>query len=219
MPEPAVRIVAGASSPDLVAEVARMHRSEVSEGFLASLGEPVLRMLYGHVTSSRLCGLFVAYEGAAEGRPLGYICGTVDTAALYREFMLQRWWTAAPLMMPKLVSPRRILRVIETLRYPGSTPADLPRAEIINFVVLPAARGASVATALFESLMRWFEAESSTAVRIVTGEQQIRAHGFYEKVGAELRGRTSIHRGSSSRIYVYSLGTRRHQGSRPTGRP
>lgn len=214
MPEPALRLLAGASSPEQIAGIARMHRSEVSEGFLSSLGEPVLRMLYKHVASSRHCGLFVAYEGTAEGRPLGYICGTVDTAALYREFMAQRWWAAAPTLVPKLMSPRRILRALETLRYPSRNPVDLPRAEIINFVVLPAARGAGVATALFESLMRWFEAEGSTAVRMVTGEHQSRAHGFYEKAGAELRGRTSIHRGSSSRIYVYSLGIRRTQVSR-----
>lgn len=218
MSESAVRILAGSSSPDLVAKIARMHCSEVGEGFLSSLGEPVLRMLYGHVSSSRLCGLFVAYGGTAEARPLGYICGTVDTAALYREFIAKRWW-AAPRVLPKLMSPRRILRAVETLRYPGSNPADLPRAEIINFVVLPAARGAGAAMALFESLMRWFEADGSTAVRIVTGEHQGRAHGFYEKVGAELRGQTAIHRGSSSRIYVYSLGTRRDQCGRPPDQP
>jgi GNAT superfamily N-acetyltransferase len=220
MPESAVRILGTPFSPAQLAEIARMHRSEVGEGFLSSLGEPVLRLLYKHIASSRYCRLFVAYAEPEGGEPLGYICGTSNTSALYHEFISRRWRIALPMLVPKLMSPSRILRIVETLLYPRNASADLPPAEIINFVVIPAARGAGVAAALFGSLMQWFEAQGSSAVKIVTGDQQLRAHGFYEKVGAEFCGRTSIHRGRWSWIYVFPLGYNTPGGGRGlTGRP
>jgi GNAT superfamily N-acetyltransferase len=84
-------------------------------------------------------------------------------------------------------------------------PPGLPRAEVINFVVRPDCRGHGVAQALFRQLTRWFADQGETAVKIVTGEQQGRAHGFYEKSGAALVGHTSVHRGVPSRIYRYGL--------------
>jgi len=220
-----VRVHPGPFSDEQIAAVARLHAAEVGEGFLTSLGESVLRLLYHHIGTSPRCGLFVAYamagsaasnaaqrpsHGAAgtehDGtEPLGYICGTRDTRALYREFLWRRWPAALPTLAPRLLSPGRLRRAFETLRYPGQRPIDLPPAEIINFVVAPAARGRGVAPALFADLMRWFAAQPVAAVRIVTGERQVRAHGFYEKVGAELAGRTSVHRGVRSRAYVYRL--------------
>jgi GNAT superfamily N-acetyltransferase len=205
MPDLDVRIEP-VTAPAQIAQVARLHRSEVGEGFLSSLGEPVLRMLYAHAASSRHCALFAAY---ADAEPVGYICGTRDTAALYRDFVRRRWWVALPTVAPKLLAPQRLVRAVETLRYPHRGGSDLPRAEVVNFVVVPAARGRGVAAALFHRLMRWFEAEGCAAIKIVTGERQVRAHGLYEKLGAQPHGRTSIHRGSPSRIYVYPLGDRR----------
>ena len=195
-----VRITGGPFDERQIAAVARLHAAEVSEGFLSSLGEPVLRLLYRHLATSGSCALFLAESEA--GEPLGYICGTRDTGALYREFIRIRWRTSVQVLAPRLLHPRRILRAFETLRYPAAADADLPKAEVINFVVLPAHRGRGVATGLFRHLMRWFEAQGETAVKLVTGERQTRAHGFYEKSGAQLRGRTSIHRGGRSRIYV-----------------
>jgi GNAT superfamily N-acetyltransferase len=204
MPDSAVRVLGPPHGADQLAAIARMHRCAVGEGFLSSLGEPVLQLLYQHIASSPLCGLFVAY-GRPGGEPVGYICGTRNASALYREFIWRRWRVALPTLVPKLMSPRRILGSVETLRYPSSGGGDLPRAEIINFVVAPDSRGRGIAPVLFDCLMRWFEAQGDTAVKIVTGEQQVRAHGFYEKSGAERRGGISIHRGSRSRVYVYPL--------------
>ncbi len=205
MPELTVRLQGSPLSRDQLGQVARLHRAEVSEGFLSSLGEPVLRMLYEHIASSRRCGLFVAYAGPDTDQPIGYICGTVDASALYREFLVHRWWVALPTLVPKLLSPSRIRRALETLRYPRHADVELPRAEIINFVVAPVARGRGVAAALFGCLMEWFDAQGCAAVKIVTGEQQVRGHGLYTKVGAQLCGYTSIHRGTLSRVYVYRL--------------
>ncbi|GIE97306.1 GNAT family N-acetyltransferase [Paractinoplanes rishiriensis] len=200
---PRIRIRGGPFTDEQVRAVARMHATEVAQGFLSSLGVPALELLYRHVAASKYCAMFVAERG---NEPVGYICGTRDTAALYREFVLHRWWVAVPALAPKLLRPSRIARTIETLRYPrAAMPADLPRAEVINFVVHPDCRGLGVAQALFRQLTRWFADQGETAVKIVTGEQQGRAHGFYEKSGAALVGRTSVHRGVPSRIYRYGL--------------
>ncbi|MET0422630.1 MAG: GNAT family N-acetyltransferase [Actinoplanes sp.] len=214
----AMRLLAGASAatagsgelrirhapftPGQLRAVAGMHAAEVPHGFLSSLGVPVLQMLYRHVAGSEHCALYVA---ESQGRPVGYICGSRDTSALFRDFLRRRWWAAGPAVLPRLLGPRRIRRALETLRYPAAPAPDLPRAEIINFVVLPEVRGQGVATLLFDQLMHWFAAQGEDAVKIVTGEQQTRAHAFYAKHGAVLQGRLSIHRGQSSRVYRYTL--------------
>lgn len=203
MAEPDVRIVAPPLSNRQIAAVARMHRTGVREGFLSSLGEPVLRLLYRHLAESRHCAIFVAES--PDGEPVGYICGSRDTAALYREFLRSRWRLAIRVVVPRLLSPARIRRALETWRYPATAEAGLPTAEIINFVVEPGWQGRGVADRLLARLMQWFAEQGETAVKAVSGEQLQRAHRFYEKSGARLHGRTSLHRGVGSRVYVYTV--------------
>jgi GNAT superfamily N-acetyltransferase len=188
-----------------------MHRDGVSEGFLSTLGEPALRLLYRHVATSRYCKVFVAL--APGGETIGYIAGCLDTSALYREFVLRRWPSAARVLLPRLLSPARVRRAVETLRYPSAAPAGLPRAEVINVVVQPAWRGRGVAEQLLSRLLDWFGEQGETEVKAVSGDQLTRAHRFYEKSGARLEGRTSVHRGVGSRVYVYAVD--RHSVDRP----
>ncbi|WP_433825619.1 GNAT family N-acetyltransferase [Actinoplanes sp. CA-015351] len=203
MPE-RFRIVSGPFTEKQIAAIARLHAGEVPDGFLSSLGEPVLRLLYRHAAGSRL-GVVLLAESVETGEPLGYICGATDTSALFAEFVRRRWPLAVPTIVPRLMHPARAFRMLETLAYPGSSDAGLPRAEIMNFVVVPSMRGSAVATRLFEHLMRSFTDRGVPAVKVVTGEQQRRAHGFYEKSGSVLHGRTAIHRGHQSRIYIHTL--------------
>ena len=200
-----VRVVGAPLNHRQIAAVARMHRTGVREGFLSSLGEPVLRLLYRHLAESRHCAIFVAV--APDGEPVGYICGTRDTSALYREFFRRQWPAAVRVLLPRLLSPARVRRAIETLRYPATAEAGLPSAEIINFVVEPELRGQGIADRLLAHLLAWFAEQGETAVKAVSGEQLERAHRFYEKSGARLHGQTSLHRGVGSRVYVYSLGS------------
>ena len=203
---PRIRVLGGPFTDAQIRAVASMHASEVAQGFLSSMGVPALELLYRHVAASRHCAMFVAQRG---NEPVGYICGSTDLGALYREFLLHRWWVAVPALAPKLLSWSRLARAYETLRYPGAVP-DLPRAEVINFVVLPPCRGQGIAQALFTRLTQWFAEQGETAIKVVTGEQQGRAHGFYEKSGATFEGRTEVHHGISSRVYRYSISAKSH---------
>jgi glycosyltransferase involved in cell wall biosynthesis/GNAT superfamily N-acetyltransferase len=198
-----VRISDGPLTRQQIAMIARMHRDGVGEGFLSTLGEPALRLLYRHVAASRHCKVFVAL--APNGETVGYIAGCRDTSALFREFALRRWPAAARVLLPRLLSPARIRRAAETLRYPSSAPAGLPKAELVNVVVQPAWRGRGVAEQLLAKLMEWFAEQGETAVKAVSGDQLTRAHRFYEKSGARLEGHTCVHRGVGSRVYVYSV--------------
>jgi lipopolysaccharide/colanic/teichoic acid biosynthesis glycosyltransferase/GNAT superfamily N-acetyltransferase len=203
MPE-RFRIVSGPFTERQIAAIARLHAAEVPDGFLSSLGEPVLRLLYRHASRSRLSVVLLA-ESVETGEPLGYICGASNTSALFAEFARRRWATAVPLLVPRLMHPARAFRMVETLAYPSAPDAGVPRAEILNFVVVPSLRGQGVAAHLFEQLTRWFADQGVPAFKAVTGEKQRRAHGFYEKSGSVLHGATKIHRGTTSRIYLYKL--------------
>ncbi|BBH71446.1 hypothetical protein ACTI_81310 [Actinoplanes sp. OR16] len=204
MPDQRFRIVSGNLTERQLAAVARLHAAEVPDGFLSSLGEPVLRLLYRHASASRLSAVLLA-EDVETGEALGYICGAVDTSALFAEFARRRWASVVPKLVPRLMHPGRARKMIETLAYPGQGGGDLPRAEILNFVVAPGMRGQGVATRLFEHLMSWYSSRGVPAVKIVTGSGQQRAHGFYEKAGSRSYGSTAIHEGTESRIYIHTL--------------
>jgi GNAT superfamily N-acetyltransferase len=145
---------------------------------------------------------------ASGGEAVGYIAGCRDTSALYREFLRRRWPSAAAVLLPRLLSPGRLKKAFETLRYPAAAPAGLPKAEVLNIVVEPGWRGRGIAERLLARLMEWFEEQGETAVKAVSGDQLTSAHRFYEKSGAHLQGHTSVHHGVGSRVYVYPVGRR-----------
>ncbi|WP_433290659.1 GNAT family N-acetyltransferase [Actinoplanes sp. CA-030573] len=216
---PRIRVLGGPFTEftdEQIRAVAEMHATEVSQGFLSSLGVPALEMLYRHVAASRHAALYIAQRG---NEPVGYICGARDMSALLREFVLRKWWVAGPALVPKLLTRQRLRRLAETLRYASHAGSALPDAEIMNFVVQPDCRGHGIAQALFTELTGWFAAHGETAIKIVTGEEQRRAQGFYEKMGATFEGRTSIHHGATSRVYRYSLSSPHPSSTPPPALP
>ncbi len=141
-----------------------------------------------------------------DAEPVGFIVGTLDCAALYRDFLKHRGLSALRVFLPRLFSWSRLIKGIETLSYPAK---DRRRAsasaEIIGFAVQSAYQGTGLAEALFRELMRRFGAKGVKEVRIVTGGAQVRAHRFYDKMGARRIGTTSVHKGQTDLVFLFEL--------------
>lgn len=195
---------AGTDSADLVFhQMAEIHREAISEGFLSSLGERFLTGLYRHLSGMENAFAFVAEE---EGRVLGFIVGALDTGSVYRSYAQKGGLSAILTLAPKLLSPRRVARVMETVLYPGRKRNDgLPEPEILNFCVRSDQQGKGVGGALFQALCTEFARRGVGEIRIVTGEGQVSAQHFYEAKGAVFAMRTEVHRGTASRVYTYQI--------------
>jgi ribosomal protein S18 acetylase RimI-like enzyme len=195
---------AGFSTQD-VERFAEIHRTEIQDGFLTSLGPEALRLLYCEIVVNQNC-IVVAGLQEEDARPVGFIVGTLDCAGFYRDFLRRKGMTALRVFLPRLLSWSRMKKAFETLRYPTKKRVPtLPNAEILNFAVQPFCRGTGLAQILFLELMRRFKARGVQEVKIVTGEGQKRAHRFYEKMGAQCVAGTSVHKGHIDSVFLFEI--------------
>ena len=187
--------------PDDAVVAARLHAAEVSDGFLSSLGPGFLTVLYRRVPRSPGCWLLLA---ELEGRPIGFLAGTVDTSALYRRVLAHDG--PAALRAAGLGLLRRLPRAVETLRYPQRTAAGaapLPAAELLAMAVDPAARGQGAGRALVEAFQIRLTTSQTDAARVTVGSGNAAALALYRSCGFIDHARIEVHRGAPSEVLVW----------------
>lgn len=140
------------------------------------------------------------------GRVVGFVSGGEGMGAVYRR-MLRYPVRLGLSLVPSLVRPKRVLRILEILRYGAGASArtDLPRAELLSIAVDPSARGTGVSEQLYRRLQSHFSERGVDAFRIVVGDALLPAHRYYQKMGAKPVARIEVHAGEGSVVYVQSL--------------
>ena len=194
----------GPDDDELLRACGEIHRSEIPEGFLSSLGVPFLTEMYRAIALEPATFLF----GSTAGDSLeGLICGSEGGLSPIRLVLKMSPWRVLRHAGPRLAQPANFLRAVETLRYMGADPStvDLPPSEILNFAVSRSSQGKGVGQLLFRELCREFKARGVGNIRIVTGADQRSAQRFYESAGARRAGSLTVHEGTDSVVYVYEL--------------
>ena len=194
----------GGSGPaDLYAQVAALHAQGLDRGFLASLGQRFLRLLYATIDADPATHLIVECDG---DRVLGFVTGGPGMGPVYRALLKQ-----APRLMlallPNVLTPRAVKGVIDLLRYrrQEDSAGGLPRHELLSIVIAPEARGTGVSERLYARLSDALRRDGAEAFRIVVGESLAPAHRFYTRMGATAAATTSVHGGAPSTVYVQRL--------------
>lgn len=175
-------------------EVARLHSEGIREGFLTSLGEAFLAVLYEGVADTNEGGVLVASDG---GRILGYIAFTANVRTCYRSVLSSRWKALARTMARNLFRPSVYRKTLETLLYPyraKSTPGrdtedtrldEGPRPELLSMAVDRGARGRSIGRKLVAALDKAFSERGTPGYYVVTHGLDTRSNGFYRSCGFE----------------------------------
>lgn len=183
-------------------EVSNIHQNEISEGFLATFGNSFLSILYKTIATSEYSFIYIA---KSDNKVIGFICGCRNTSKLYFDFLIRAGYKAIFLIIPKLLNPKKIFRIFETLLYPSKkVNKDLPESEILNFCVDSSIQGKGVGKMLFNALVTEFRNSGIEKIKIVTGKNQISAQRFYEKIGAEKVADIEIHKETESLIFTYN---------------
>jgi GNAT superfamily N-acetyltransferase len=184
-------------------QVAELHATCIDQGFLSTLGPSFLTVLYGAIDRSSTSVLLVETKSASV---TGFVSGGFGMAPIYRQ-MLRDWPKLIASLAHVILSPRKILGIIEILRQRGVRDIDfeLPRAELFSIVVAPDARGSDTAKRLFGSLCTHFEEQGIPAFRIVVGNSLIPAKQFYCHMGAEPATSLRVHGKATSTVYVQHL--------------
>ena len=189
-----------------IAQIVKIHRSELSGGFLSSLGDTGLRLLFEHAVDCHTAVLLVVQNGTSNNLD-GFLLGTVDTSAFYRSFLRRKGLKASFLLMPRLLSIRRIFRVMETLFYPRRQAVrQLPSAELMDIAISQELQGCGMGKKLFMAFCSELVKLGISEFRITTGEKLNQAHQFYKKLGARRVEDIEVHRGSKTFVYIYNLG-------------
>lgn len=184
-------------------QVARLHAENIDQGFLASLGAPFLALLYEAIDANDSSVLLVVQRN---GQVVGFLSAAEGMRSIYGQ-LLRRWLRLFFALLPALVSPRKIWKIVEILLLPTKNKAldGLPNAELLSVAVAPAHRREGDARQLFQALVDHFRERDVKGFRIVVGERLATAHFFYTKMGALAVGRIEVHGGESSVVYVKSV--------------
>lgn len=185
-------------------QVAALHANNIDQGFLATLGVPFLALMYRAIDES---GDSVLLTEEPNGRVIAFVSGGIGMGPIYRR-MLCRPLALAWALLPSLLRPARVKRILDIVRYGQQVPSalvPLPEAELLSIAVDPLARGRGVAEKLYRRLEVHFRERGKPAFRITVGDSLAPAHRFYCRMGAQPVARTQVHAGEESLIYLQVL--------------
>lgn len=190
---------------DFLKDVIRIHRIEISQGFLSSLGDNALALLFSHASESLFGKLLIAKD-ASSGQIVGFLLGTTDTGAFYKDFLCKKSLKAVFVLAPKLLSFEKVRKVFETLFYPTKSELKaLPKPELLDIAVLKKYQGTGVAQILFKEFSKKLCDMGIEEFKITTGKSLAGAQRFYEKLGAEKAGEVEVHKGQKTLVYIYRI--------------
>lgn len=192
-------------STDFLKNVVRIHRTEISQGFLSSLGDNALLLLFSHASESQFGRLLIAKDNES-GKIIGFLLGTIDTGAFYKDFLFKKFLKAVFTLAPKLLSFEKVRKIFETLFYPTKEELKtLPKPELLDIAVCKEYQGTGVAQLLFQKFSENLHAIGIDRFKITTGESLATAQRFYQKLGAENAGEIEVHKGQKTIVYIYNI--------------
>lgn len=188
-------------------EVARLHREGIKLGFLSTLGEEFLALLYDCLDEAPEAVLLTE---VSNGRVIGFISGAYSLGPIYKR-MLMKLPQLIIALAPVLATPTKLFQIAELLKHNFSsskTTADgrpLPEFELLSLAVASNERRSGVAHRLYSRLEEYARENSVEAFKIVVGADLESAHKFYLSMGALPTSDVYIHDNKKSLIYVQSV--------------
>ena len=181
-------------------QVATLHASSINQGFLATLGVPFLTLMYRAIDNAPDSILLTEDQ---DGEVLGFVAGGCGMASIYKS-MLRRPFLLGWTLLPALVRPSRLIKIVEILRYKPdrSIAATVPKAELLSIAVDARHRGTGIAEALYQRLGAHVAEQGLAGFRITVGKTLEPAHRFYRRMGASPIGEIRVHEGDASVVYV-----------------
>lgn len=190
-----------------VRQAVRIQIRELNQGFLSSLGEDPLALIFHHAGTSEY-GVLVLAVDSRDGSVVGYVLGSTDTARFYQDFLRHHTFAAVRSFLPRLLSWRRMLKAFETLLYPTRRHRQGPSlgtAELLDLAVDDGHQGTGVAQALFAAFVEECRLGAVDQFTIPTAASLERAHRFYERMGATRVTSVEVHDGELSYVYTYRI--------------
>jgi len=184
-------------------EVAKLHIKSMEQGFMPTLGESFLSLLYESIDADPNSVLIIETKNE---KVIGFVTGGSGMGSIYRQ-MLIRWFRLTCTLVPNLLNPLKLKKILEIVFNTSKTKTEFINCknELFSISVSKEYRGLAVSERLYEKLCQWFVGNGVNSFKIVVGESLIRANGFYRKMGAKPADKIIIHEGELSTLYFHDL--------------
>ena len=184
-------------------QVGKLHAENLDQGFLSTLGANFLFLMYQAMDE---CEGAVLLVERGEVGVSGFVSGAESMSLIYRQ-MLRRWPRFITSLLPSLLNPIKVWRILEILLHSRHEDklGGLPSFELLSISVDPKYRGQGVSEQLYQGLIDHCRASEKPAFKITVGEALAPAHRFYRRMGAEVVGEVYVHGGQRSLIYVQAI--------------
>lgn len=202
-------------------EVAALHHAAMGKSLWARLGVRFLTQLYeGLVNNRRFLGFVYEERSRPPGQRIrGFIAGSQDSEAMFREVFRSRWFLLGPAALPGLAHDPGVLRpLLQTARYFAASAPDVGvqvTAESLFCSFAPDLRGNRVSGHINKVLFDELAARGHAFVKITTetdnegANRQLRSWGFAD------RGRFRFY---GKEMVVYLLDLAQSPRVQPTSR-
>jgi glycosyltransferase involved in cell wall biosynthesis/L-amino acid N-acyltransferase YncA len=177
--------------------IARLHAEVLPLAFLPTLGQSFLRRLFGAMVDDGDATVVVAERA---GTVIGYAAGVTSMPAFRRRFLRRHGVAAALTIAPRVVRPRVLSRVVETMRYPELTDG-LPEAEW-TFVGVKRGTAPGLGPKLGRHVLDELTQKGVEEVKGYVARDNRAMNAMVTRMGFELRSGVSLHDGRPSNVYV-----------------
>ncbi len=188
------------------ADVAKLHRLALPNGFLSTLGDGFLGALYLGIGKAPKSVVWVAVSDNNE--VLGFVSGTCNVKSCYKSVLSTSFFQLGWNAIPSLIHLSIWKRIWETLMYPFKTEKtsvdndEHTCAELLSIAVSEEARGMGLGRALVNKLEASFiEWEHLNRYQVVTDALDSRSNGFYEGIGFTFQKKFFHHSHPMHRYY------------------
>jgi ribosomal protein S18 acetylase RimI-like enzyme len=185
-------------------QIASLHRNNIGQGFLSTLGGQFLSYLYKAVRGCQSGILIIAIDNNSV---IGFVAGTTDLKSIYKLLIKKYKFQVLIKIIPHILSIENIKKLSDTILYSNQsdTKSNLPKSELLSIAIDQNFRGKTAASLLFSQLNDEFKKRQVKQFKIVVGSDLKRARSFYKKMGAVELSQIEIHSGSQSSVYIMDI--------------
>ncbi len=172
-------------------QVASLHIQGISTGFISSLGQDFVTVLYQVIAENE--------------KILGFVAFSSNLSKLYKFVIIKKGCKFFFVLAKKMLSLQVIHKILHNLFYPSKMKKmSLPDAELLSIVVAPEGQGKGVAKQLVDAGFDECRRRGIDKLKVLVAADNEAANKLYQKSGFELKTQIDSH-GIKSNIYVRDL--------------
>jgi len=183
--------------------IAKIHVDALGIGFLSTLGEDFLKIVYEGVTSSKFGIGFVYME---DSKIVGFISGSANTSKLLKEIYKKNLLGFGKIIFLKILQKPGIIKYLYGYsRYPDLSKDNI-KAELLSIAVMEGYRNKGIGKELVGALIDHFKSLGIFRFKVNVDQRLPGADEFYKALGFKLIGTMEIHNKKQD-IYIHEPDT------------